>query len=317
MTEPTPGPVEDREIPEAAPITLLPVLALLLLGLLWGYNWVVMKAVLPDVSAAWFAALRTVLPALLLIAILPLAGKRFRPPPLFYALPIGLFQTAGFVGFMMWALEAGGGAGETAVIVFTMPLWLTLMAHFALHERITRVQLLAIAVAVPGLVLLISPWEEALLPAAVILAFASGIGWALGAIWQKRYYHRYQPDLLNLTAWQMLYGGLLLAGIALWVEPFAFDPTPNFFWALIYNVLLAGALGWLLWVYSLHHLPTWVAGFGVLLVPGIGVLSAWLVLGETPGVIKQIGIGLILSALLIITLYQRRQRRNARRQAAR
>ncbi|MDG4866947.1 DMT family transporter [Guyparkeria sp. 1SP6A2] len=312
----TQGPVEDREIPEAIPVTLLPLLALLLLGLLWGYNWVVMKAVLVDVSAAWFAALRTVLPALLLIAILPLAGKRLRPPPLFYALPIGVFQTAGFVGFMMWALQSGGGAGETAVIVFTMPLWLTLMAHFALRERITRVQLLAIAIAVPGLVLLISPWDKALALGAVLFAFASGFGWALGAIWQKRYYHRYQPDLLNLTAWQMLYGGLLLAAIALWAEPFAVNPTPNFFWALLYNVLLAGALGWLLWVYSLHHLPTWVAGFGVLLVPGIGVLSAWLVLGETPGLIKQVGIGLILFALLIITLYQRRKQRQVPRQSA-
>lgn len=315
MSEPTPGPVEDREIPRYAPIALLPLLALLLLGFFWGYNWVVMKAVLVDVSAAWFAALRTVLPALLLIAILPLAGKRLRPPPLFYALPIGLFQTAGFVGFMMWALQSGGGAGETAVIVFMMPLWLTLMAHFALDERITWVQLLAIGLALPGLVLLISPWEEGLMPAAVLLAFASGFGWALGAIWQKRYYHRYQPDLLSLTAWQMLYGGLLLLAIALWAEPFAVDPTPNFLWALFYNVVLAGAIGWLLWVYSLHHLPTWIAGFGALLVPGIGVLSAWLVLGETPGLVKQVGIGLILSALLIITLYQRRARQRARRRA--
>lgn len=311
----TQRPVEDREIVRYEPIALLPLLALLLLGFFWGYNWVVMKAVLVDVSAAWFAALRTVLPALLLIAILPLAGKRLRPPPLFYALPIGLFQTAGFVGFMMWALQSGGGAGETAVIVFMMPLWLTLMAHFALDERITRAQLLAIGLALPGLVLLISPWEAGLMPAAVLLAFASGLGWALGAIWQKRYYNRYQPDLLSLTAWQMLYGGLLLLAIALWAEPFAVDPTPNFLWALFYNVVLAGALGWLLWVYSLHHLPTWIAGFGALLVPGIGVLSAWLVLGETPGPVKQLGIGLILSALLIITLYQRRARQRARRGA--
>ena len=312
MNEPTPGSVEDRDIPASAPITLMPLLALLLLGMLWGYNWVVMKAVLVDVSPAWFAALRTVLPALLLIALLPLAGKALRPPPWFYVLPIGVFQTAAFVGFMMWALETGA-AGETAVIVFMMPLWLTLMAHFALHERITGIQLLAIGLALPGLVLLISPWEKTLALGAVGLAFASGFGWALGAIWQKRYYHRYRPDLLSLTAWQMLYGGLLLVGVAFWAEPFAVDPTPNFFWGLFYNVLLAGAIGWLLWVYSLHHLPTWVAGFGALLVPGIGVLSAWLVLGETPGPVKQLGIGLILSALLIITLYQRRQRRKQAR----
>lgn len=87
--------------------------------------------------------------------------------------------------------------------------------------------------------------------------------------------------------------------------------------ALLDNALLAGALGWLLWGYSLHHLPTWVAGFGVLLVPGIGVLSAWPVLGETPrGEIKQFGIGLILFALLVITLYQSRKQPNVPRQAA-
>ena len=266
-----------------------------------------MKTVLVDVSPAWFAALRTVLPALLLVAILPLAGKRLRPPSLFYVLPIGLFQTAAFVGFMMWALETGA-AGETAVIVFMMPLWLTLMAHFALHDRITGIQLMAIGLTLPGLVLLISPWDKTLALASVALAFASGFGWALRAIWQKRYYHRHQPDLLSLTAWQILYGGLLLLGVALWVEPFAVAPTPNFFWGLFYNVVLAGAIVWLLWVYSLLHLPTWVAGFGALQVPGISVLSAWLVLGETPGPVKQLGVGLILAALLVITLYQRRPR---------
>jgi drug/metabolite transporter (DMT)-like permease len=117
------------------------------------------------------------------------------------------------------------------------------------------VQVLALGLVLPGLVLLISPWRQELALGAVFLALASGLGWALGAIWQKRHYPRYRPELPSLTVWQMLYGGLLLP---------------------------ADALGWLLWVHSLHHLPTWVAGFGSLLVPGIGVSSAWLVLGETP-----------------------------------
>ncbi|OZB80621.1 MAG: EamA family transporter, partial [Halothiobacillus sp. 13-55-253] len=35
-----------------------PLVALLLLGLLWGYNWVVMKGGLSEIAALWFGALR-------------------------------------------------------------------------------------------------------------------------------------------------------------------------------------------------------------------------------------------------------------------
>jgi len=82
-----------------------PFAALVLLALLWGYNWVVMKGGLGDITALWFGAIRTVVPALLLLLLLPMLGRPIKPPPLSYVIPLGLLQTAGFVGFMMWALQ--------------------------------------------------------------------------------------------------------------------------------------------------------------------------------------------------------------------
>ncbi|MGC8697722.1 MAG: DMT family transporter, partial [Halothiobacillus sp.] len=156
-----------------------PFSALVLLALLWGYNWVVMKGGLNDIAALWFGAIRTLAPALLLLLLLPLLGRPIKPPPLSYVIPLGLLQTAGFVGFMMWALRTGA-AGETAVIVFTMPLWLTLMAHVVLHERLSRLQWLALGIAGFGLFMMVAPWRGHLAIASSIFALLSGITWAGG-----------------------------------------------------------------------------------------------------------------------------------------
>ena len=42
---------------------------------------------------------------------------------------------------------AGGGAGRTSVLVFTMPFWTMLMAWPVLHERVRGTQWLAVAFA--------------------------------------------------------------------------------------------------------------------------------------------------------------------------
>lgn len=278
-----------------------PFAALVLLALLWGYNWVVMKGGLDDITALWFGAIRTVVPALLLLLLLPMLGRPIKPPPLSYVIPLGLLQTAGFVGFMMWALSTGA-AGETAVIVFTMPLWLTLMAHVVLHERLSRLQWVALGVAGLGLFLMIAPWREHLAMASALFALLSGITWAGGSIWQKRFGQRYRLDLLNVTAWQMLFGGLIIMSFAAMFEPWHMNATPHLWWVLFYNIVPAGALGWLLWIYALHNLPTRTAGFGSLMIPTVGVLSAWLQLGERPGQLELIGIVFILLALVLVLL---------------
>ncbi|MGE4354997.1 EamA family transporter, partial [Halothiobacillus sp.] len=76
-------------------------------------------------------------------------------------------------------------------------------------------------------------------------------------------------------------------------------------WVLFYNIVPAGALGWLLWIYALHNLPTRIAGFGSLLIPSVGVLGAWIQLGERPGLFELIGIILILTALLLSLISRR------------
>jgi len=56
-----------------------------------------------------------------------------------------------------------------------------------------------------------------------------------------------------------------------------------------------------LWLYILHSLSTGTAGLSSLAVPVVGVVSAWIQLGERPGVLEAAGMGLIVIALAILT----------------
>lgn len=71
-------------------------------------------------------------------------------------LAIVLTQVTGFMIFQTWALVEGG-AGKTAVLIFTMPIWTLLLVSFFLGERIRGKQWLAAASTLTGLKIFIEP----------------------------------------------------------------------------------------------------------------------------------------------------------------
>jgi drug/metabolite transporter (DMT)-like permease len=277
----------------------LGALALALLALIWGYNWVVMKVGLEYSQPFTFAALRTLLGALSLFLLLAVLRRPLRPTAVAWTVVIGLLQTTGFVGLIMWALETGG-AGKTSVLTYTMPFWLLLLAWVFLGERLGGVQWLAVALAFAGLVLVLSPWSlQGTLSS--LLAVAAGLSWAASAVAVKLLQRRRHVDLLSLTTWQMLYGALPLVAIA--ALTYSGPPvwSETFIWALVYNALLGNALAWFLWLYALRTLSAGAAGIGTLAIPVIGVASAWLQLGERPTLIEAAGMALILGGLAVVT----------------
>ncbi|MEI6450918.1 MAG: DMT family transporter, partial [Actinomycetes bacterium] len=130
--------------------------ALILLALIWGYNWVVMKIGLGYADPFAFAALRTFLGALSLFLLLIVLRRSLRPRAVGFTIVIGLLQTTGFVGLLIWALQSGG-AGKTSVLTYTMPFWLLLLAWAFLGERLRGTQWLAVGLALAGLLLVLSP----------------------------------------------------------------------------------------------------------------------------------------------------------------
>ncbi len=273
-----------------------------ILALVWGYNWVVMKIGLRYSQPFTFAALRTFLGAVVLFGLLVALRRPLRPRALVLTGLIGLLQTTGFVGLAMWAL-ASGGAARTSVLVYTMPFWLVLMAWVVLGERLGRLQWTAVAVAFGGLVLVLSPWRLHGLSSS-LLAVGAGFLWAASAVVAKILQRRHDVDLLSLTAWQMLLGSVPLVAIAFLTSSGPPVWSAALVWTLAYNVLLANALAWFLWLYTLRVLSAGRAGLGTLATPVVGVTAAWIQLAERPSLAETIGMALVVGALGLASLAQ-------------
>src|SRR5574338_1055634 len=279
----------------------LALLALALMSLIWGYNWVDMKEVIRYADPFDFSAIRTLLGAAALFVVVAVLrrplGLRAAP----WVLLLGLLQTGAFTALIQWALVAGG-AGKTAVLVYTMPFWLIPMAWGLLKERVSGVQWLAVVIAAGGLALILEPWAMGGSAQSNGLALGAGVAWALATLVAKHMRRHHSFDLLALTAWQMLFGALALCAVALVLPTRPIQPTAYFFGALAFNALLATALAWLLWLYVLQHLPAGIAGLSSLGVPLIGVVAGWIQLGERPAAVDLTGMTLIGGALALMGL---------------
>ena len=284
--------------------------ALLALGvtvLIWAYSWVVMKQAMAYAGPLDFAALRYLLGAGVLFVALLLSGKSLRPPPLLPTTLIGLFQTAAFQGLEQWAL-IGGGAGHVALLAYTMPFWAVLLAWWLLGDRPTVRHWLGLTLAAVGLLCIIEPWHTMGSLLSTALAIAGGATWAAGTVLSKRMFQHHSPELLNLTAWQMLIGALVLGGVALAVPQRTMVWNWPFIAALTYSVVLASSLAWWLWSIVLQRLSTTVASVSSLGVPVTSVLLAWLILSERPSAMELFGILLVLLGLVAISGVGARQR---------
>jgi drug/metabolite transporter (DMT)-like permease len=297
-------PAETDEHPDERPRRLVspsrPALALAVLALIWGYSWVVMKVALGYSQPFTFAALRTVLSAIMLFLLLVVLRRPLRPQAFGLTLLIGILQTAGFVGLSVWALETGG-AGKVVVLAYTMPFWLLLMAWVVLGERLRGLQWLAVGSALAGLLLILTPWRLHGVISS-LLAVGAGILWAASSVAAKILHERHSVDLLSLTAWQMLLSAPPLVLVAALTYTGAPVWSASFVYALAYSVVLSSALAWGLWLYVLRWMPAGTAGINVLAVPALGVMFAWLQLGERPSFGEAAGMALIILALCLITV---------------
>lgn len=275
--------------------------ALVFLTLAWGYTWILAKIALREVAPFAFAAQRSLAGAVCLFVALPLMGHTLRLRGGRKTLIIGAIQTGIFFILQTWTLVESG-PGKTAVLIYTMPIWTLFLGRLIIGERIAAAQWLAAIVTLSGLVLIIEPWDLHSGKLAIALGVAAAGSWAWGTVLVKKWRSDLNADLLTFTAWQMMFGALLLYAVA-WVVP---EPATH--WSGQYIGILAvlgvvsNAICWFLWLYVLEHLPAWQASLSILGVPVVALLSARWQLDERLATMELAGIVLIGCGLVLLAL---------------
>jgi O-acetylserine/cysteine efflux transporter len=268
------------------------------LCLIWGFNFVVMKLGNGVFSPVLFAALRFLVGSILLFAVayykkVVVPNKR----DLKWYLVCGILQTTYFNLAIQISLNYIS-AGLTAVLTYSMPLFLSVMAHFFIPgEKLTIRKIIGLASGIVGLFLAMNihfgggVW-------AAILALTSGLSWAISnVIIKKKLQH---CDQIQFTTWQMAIGT-----VGLFLYSFCFEHG-DAHWGLmpIIYVLFAGifpsALAFLLWTYILSKTEASKASMSLLLVPVVGAVSGFFFLGQVLSPITLIGIAFVLSGIWFV-----------------
>ena len=273
---------------------------LAVLTLVWGFNWIAMKAALLHANPLAFNVERTWLAIAALVVVLLARRGRIWPQSWLAVVVTGFFQTTINFGSTIMAV-AGGGAGRASVLVFTMPFWTLLIAWPVLHERVRPLHLIAIALAVAGLVLTVAPWawEGDLAPKA--WAVLSGFGWAAGTVAVKYFQRDEEFDMLTLITWQMIVGIVPLTILAWLVGAPSMPWTVSQAMLLFFVGVIATAGGFLAWMEVLRWLPAGTASLNMLVIPVIALLSSMVVFDEKLAANEWAGIALIGCGLAVIT----------------
>ena len=277
------------------------------LWFIWSYNWVVVKEGLAFSGPFDFSALRCIFGSIIMFGALKILKKPLAPPPLTRTLLLGLFQTTGFLCLSSWALVEGA-VGKSAVLIYTFPFWTLLFAWLILGERIRGLQWAGVALAGGGLTLVLEPWDLSGSLLSRVLAVLSGVSWAVSTIIAKQWRSRGDFDVLTVTAWQLLLGGLVCCAIALAVPSKPVLWNGYFLLLIVASGVIATAFGWLLWLFILKQLSAGVAGLGMMAVPALGILFSRLHYGEHFNRIESAGMLLLAASLGLLSWLNLRDR---------
>lgn len=281
---------------------------LVVMAVIWGINYSVVKAGLRTLEPLTFNGLRVLLAALVLTGIaLSVRSTSAETPPLSRR-DIGALLLLGFLGNGLYQLLfilglARTQAGIAAVVAASSPAWMALIARMLGRERVPLRGWLGIALQLLGVASVVGSTSRldaggSSLVGAGLIAVAS-ITWALFSVLLQPFTQRAHP--LHLSAITMGSGATFLVALAspglVRLQWRAIDAGEWF--AVLYAGLLALVVAYLLYYRGVRVLgPTKTAMYSNL-QPLIALAFAWVALHEQPTVWQLAGAALVMTGLLV------------------
>jgi len=276
---------------------------LLVTALGWGLNWPLIKIILRELPPLFARGSSGMLAALLLAGIALWRGQSLTVPRdsigrLCFASAVNVFAWMGFATLsMIWLTVA-----EAALLVYTMPIWATLLSWPLLGTPPSLRGISALVLGIAGIAVLLTGNDVTFGTNKIIgiaLALASAILFALGAVTARRPIPL-QP--IALTAWQVGLGCLPMMLLGLIIEQPHVTLVSDAAWlSMAYMTLIAMGVCYLSWFSTLRALSASAAATGMLLVPVIGILSAAAIIGEPLGWRQIIALVLTLGGVALAT----------------
>lgn len=260
----------------------------LLVGMIviWGVNYIVLKAVLLNVHPLAMNAVRFSLAAASVVAIAVVRGSP-RPPR--EALPRLLLM--GLLGNTLYQFGFVEGvaltrAGNAALIMAAVPVQTAVLSHFRGHERLRRRDVLGLTISTAGIATIVlgSGAEVAFGPTMKgdLLVLGATVLWSVYTVGSKPLADRFGP--ITATAWTMGLGAVPLVLVSLpavLAEPWG-QVRPATWAGIAFSAFGALVVAYLIWYRGVQRIGPSRTALYSNVTPLVAMLTAWAVLGETP-----------------------------------
>lgn len=263
-------------------LTRSQTLALVLLTLLWGVNWPVMKLAVGQYPPMSFRALSMLLGLPCLALGLAWCRVPFALPRRHWLPVAGLALTNMVVWHVALMLALPHlSSGRAAILGYTMPVFSALWGLLLYGQRFDGRQLFGVAAAGVGVLLLL--WHEfsrlsGAPVAAATLLFGAAI-WALGTQQLRR--ATLPVPTLAIAFWMTAMTTAVVCVLAVLTEaPRRAWPNASTWGAISYNAVLIFGFCHAAWFALARALPPVASSVSVSLIPVLGLLSGAWWLGE-------------------------------------
>jgi O-acetylserine/cysteine efflux transporter len=256
----------------------LDILAALIVVIIWGANFVVIKLGLQQLPPILFTALRFI------FAAFPLIFFVKRPAiPLKLLLGYAMFQFALQFTLLFSGIKLGFPPGLASLVIQLQAFFTIGLAVLILGERPLVTQLIGAAIAFCGMALVASQLEARATTIGFLMVITGGLCWAVANIFTKQIG---SVNALSLVVWAallasppLIFASLVIEGTGAWITVVS-ELNWSSAGAVMFQSYANTIVGFGIWAILMRKYPTATIAPFTLLVPVTGMLSAAIVLNE-------------------------------------
>ncbi|OFW36632.1 MAG: hypothetical protein A3J29_24030 [Acidobacteria bacterium RIFCSPLOWO2_12_FULL_67_14b] len=277
--------------------------ALLLMVLIWGSNFTVVKLALRDFPEVAFNAMRMITSAIVFLGVI--AYSRGRPVSPSRADWLRLVILGVIGTFLYQFLFVGGlkrtSAGNGSLIVGTSPILIALLSSLAGHERVPPRRWFGVVLAFAGLYFVVghrADWSaESLLGDGMLIA--SMLFWATYSVAAQPLLKRHSPLIVTGLSFS-IGAGLYVLFTAPWLVAIDWRSISGMSWVLMFfSAVLALNLSYVIWYTGLQKLGGTRTSIYSYLTPIVALIVAATWLGEPITANQLVGAAAILTGLAV------------------
>jgi drug/metabolite transporter (DMT)-like permease len=281
---------------------------LVLLTLVWGVNWPIMKIGVTGFPPLTFRTLCMWLgtPVLALVLVVQRVPFRIGREHWRELLLLATFNMFFWHGLIIVAVQSLS-SGRAAILGYTMPMFSAVLGALVFGDQLAKRAWGGVAAASLGVVLLL--WHELSnlsgKPVGVLLALGAASTWALGTQLLRR--TQMPVPTLAISFWMAFLTTGVMTLLALVFERDQWHaPLPSTWGAIIFNAVLVFGFAQAAWFYLARSLPPVASTLSVMLIPVLGVFSGAVWLGEVLHWQDWAAVGLMMVSIAAV-LWPKRQ----------